>query len=46
VATLRVVSTFGDTETNEGSVCELTSGAVDRAALPRLFVAERKAGQP
>jgi len=46
VATLRVVSTFGDTETNEGSVCELTSGAVDRAALPGLFVAERKAGQP
>ena len=46
VATLRVVSTFGDTETSEGSVCELTSGAIDRAALPRLFVAERKAGQP
>jgi len=46
VASLRVVSTFGDTETNEGSVCEVTSGAIDRAALPRLFVAERKAGQP
>jgi curli biogenesis system outer membrane secretion channel CsgG len=46
VASLKVVSTFGDSETNEGSVCELTSGAVDRAALPRLFVAERKAGQP
>jgi curli biogenesis system outer membrane secretion channel CsgG len=46
VASLRVVSTFGDTETNEGSVCEVTSGAIDRAAIPRLFVAERKAGQP
>ena len=46
VAVLRVASTFGDTETNEGAVCELTSGAVDRAELPRLFVAERKAGQP
>jgi curli biogenesis system outer membrane secretion channel CsgG len=46
VASLRVVSTFGDSETNEGSVCELTSGAIDRAAIPRLFVAERKAGQP
>jgi curli biogenesis system outer membrane secretion channel CsgG len=46
VAGLKVTSTFGDTETSEGSVCELTSGTIDRAALPTLFVAERKAGQP
>jgi curli biogenesis system outer membrane secretion channel CsgG len=46
VATIRVVSTFGDTETNEGAVCELTSGTVNRDALQKLFVAERKAGQP
>ena len=47
VASLRVVSTFGDNATNEGSVCELTSGTLDKAALPKLFVAEsRKGGQP
>jgi curli biogenesis system outer membrane secretion channel CsgG len=44
VATLRVVSTFGDSETSEGSVCELTSGTVERAAIPTLFVAEAKKG--
>jgi curli biogenesis system outer membrane secretion channel CsgG len=46
VGLLRVVSNFGDSETTEGSVCDLTSGTVDRAALTRLFVVERKAGQP
>lgn len=46
VATLRVISTFGDSETSEGSVCELVSGTVDRAALKQLFVAESKGGQP
>jgi len=45
VGTLRVASLFGDTETNEGSVCELTSGSIDRTQLRRLFVAE-KGGQP
>lgn len=40
VATLRVVSLFGDSETNEGSVCELTSGNVDAGALASLYVAE------
>jgi hypothetical protein len=45
VGTLRVVSNFGDTETSEGSVCELTSGSIDRTQLRRLFVAE-KGGQP
>jgi curli biogenesis system outer membrane secretion channel CsgG len=46
VATLRVASTFGDSETSEGSVCEVVAGTVDRAALKTLFVAERKGGQP
>ena len=46
VATLKVVSTFGDSETSEGAACQVTSGVVDRAALKALFVTERKAGQP
>lgn len=46
VATLRVLSTFGDSETNEGSVCEITSGAVSREALAQLFVTTRSGGQP
>lgn len=43
IATLRVVSSFGESETNEGSVCELTQGAVDAALLPALYVAEKGA---
>jgi curli biogenesis system outer membrane secretion channel CsgG len=39
VGSLRVVSLFGDSETNEGAVCELTSGTVD---LADLFVMEAK----
>ncbi len=39
VATLQVMSLFGDTETNEGAVCEVTSGSVP-APSPRLYVAE------
>ncbi len=47
VATLRVVSTFGEDETGEGSVCEITGGAVDKAALAKLFVTlPAKGGQP
>lgn len=38
VATLRVTSLFGETETNEGSVCEISSGAVDPAKIASLFV--------
>lgn len=44
VATLKVASTFGDSETNEGSVCQLTSGAIDKAALKKLYVAEATKG--
>jgi len=40
VATLKVASLFGDTETNEGAVCEVTSGTIDKAQLKKLFVAE------
>jgi curli biogenesis system outer membrane secretion channel CsgG len=46
VALVRVASVFGDTETNEGAACDVTWGTVDRAAIPTLFVTERKAGQP
>jgi hypothetical protein len=46
VATLRVASVFGDSETNEGSVCEITSGALDKAALAKLYVAELPGGAP
>ena len=44
VATVRVVSLFGDSETNEGSVCEVTSGTVDAGPLATLFVAEPARG--
>jgi len=44
VAIVRVVSLFGDSETNEGSVCEVTSGTVDPGALATLFVAEPARG--
>lgn len=47
VGTLKVISTFGDDETSEGSVCQLTGGTVDKAALTRLFVSQPgKGGQP
>ncbi len=44
IAALRVLSTFGDSETNEGSVCQVISGTVDKAALPKLFVTEGRRG--
>lgn len=40
VGTLKVVSLFGDSETNEGAVCEIASGTVDKNLLKKLFVAE------
>lgn len=40
VGTIKVLSLFGDGETSEGAVCEVTSGAIEKAALPKLFVAE------
>jgi curli biogenesis system outer membrane secretion channel CsgG len=44
VATVRVVSSFGDSEINEGSVCEVTSGTVDAGAIATLYVAEPSRG--
>jgi curli biogenesis system outer membrane secretion channel CsgG len=44
VATLRVVSLFGESETNEGSVCEVTSGTVDPVRFGSLFVAAPESG--
>jgi curli biogenesis system outer membrane secretion channel CsgG len=46
IATLRIVSTFGENDTNEGSLCQLTSGTVDKAAIPKLFVTDARRGQP
>lgn len=40
VGTLKVTGLFGDTETNEGSVCEITSGTVEASRAKKLFVAE------
>jgi curli biogenesis system outer membrane secretion channel CsgG len=44
VASLRVVSTFGESETNEGSACQVVSGTLDKAAIPKLFVTEGRRG--
>jgi hypothetical protein len=47
VAWVRVLSTFGDSETSEGAVCEVASGAVNPAEVKSLYVAEApKGGQP
>ena len=40
VATLRVVGLFGETETDEGAVCEVASGAIPTPLSPKLFVTE------
>jgi curli biogenesis system outer membrane secretion channel CsgG len=40
VATLRVVSLFGDTETDEGAVCEVAGGTLPTPLSPKLYVAE------
>ncbi len=40
VATIRVVSFFGETETNEGSVCEVVQGSIPVPVPPTLFVTE------
>jgi hypothetical protein len=44
IAALRVVSTFGDGVVSEGSVCQITSGAVEKAAAAKLFVTEARRG--
>lgn len=40
VATLRVVSLFGETETDEGAVCEVAGGTLPTPLSPKLYVAE------
>jgi len=40
VASLRVVSLFGETETDEGAVCEVADGALPTPLSPKLYVAE------
>lgn len=42
VGTLKVVSLFGDNESNEGSVCEIVSGTVDPSAATSMIVEEDK----
>ncbi|HEY6911203.1 MAG TPA: CsgG/HfaB family protein [Myxococcales bacterium] len=44
VASVQVVSLFGDSDTNEGSVCEVTWGSLDAGALADLYVAEAPGG--
>ncbi len=40
VATVKVISFFGDSENNEGTITEVIQGAVDPARLSRLYVEE------
>jgi len=42
VATLRVTGFFGETETDEGSVCEIVDGTIGKPLSSRLYVAEPK----
>jgi curli biogenesis system outer membrane secretion channel CsgG len=42
VATIRVVSFFGDNENNEGSVCEIVSGSINFSSTANLYVEEVK----
>ena len=44
VATVRVMKLFGDSDTNEGSICEVTSGAIDPSTVDTLYVAESAGG--
>jgi curli biogenesis system outer membrane secretion channel CsgG len=42
VATIRVISFFGENENNEGSICEIVSGSIDLSSAAKLYVAEVK----
>jgi hypothetical protein len=42
VATIRVLSFFGDNENNEGSICEIVSGSIDQSSVAKLYVEEVK----
>jgi hypothetical protein len=41
-ATIKVLSFFGESENNEGSVCEVVSGSVDPSSVANLYVEEVK----
>lgn len=40
IATLRVVSFFGDSEVNEGSICKLITGNIPEAEINKYYVTE------
>jgi len=42
IATIRVISFFGDNENNEGSVCEIVSGSINPSSAVNLYVEEVK----
>ncbi|MEW6612622.1 MAG: CsgG/HfaB family protein [Pseudomonadota bacterium] len=42
VGSIRVVSLFGESETNEGAICELVAGTLTNYPLNELFVSEKK----
>ncbi len=42
---LRVVSQFGDSETNEGSICEIINGSLIDTPREKLFVGEKEHGK-
>lgn len=42
IATIRVISFFGETETNEGAVCKIVEGTVVKPLSSKLFVTETK----
>ena len=39
VASIKVISFFGENETNEGSVCKLVEGNIDNSMIREFFVA-------
>jgi curli biogenesis system outer membrane secretion channel CsgG len=42
IATIRVISFFGDNENNEGSICEIASGSINQHSATNLYVEEVK----
>jgi hypothetical protein len=42
LATVKILGFFGESETNEGAVCELVDGLIDNGKLNSLFVTEIK----
>lgn len=40
IAVLQISSLFGESETNEGAVCQISSGKIDKTVLSKLFVTD------